>query len=141
MKTILPFIAAIATVFSAGAQEAPIEFSGLPSEARSFIKTNFSSPFHHGIKEVESRKVSYEAVLNDNTEIEFDDSGRWKEVDGKGKAVPAALIQRPIQDYVKTNYQKQSIVKIERSDLAYEVKLSKGVELVFDPRGTFVKVD
>ncbi len=141
MKTLLLSAALFFSVLSAAAQEVPILQKELPSEARLFIKDYFKSPFSRAMKEVGDRKISYDVTLEDNTEIEFDDAGRWTEVDGKGKAIPTTFIQRTIVGYVKSNYSNQYIVKIERTDLNYEIELKSGIDLIFDPMGTFVKED
>jgi hypothetical protein len=140
MKTIVSIISLFFFVVL-NAQETPVTFDQLPAEAKTFIKDNFKSPFHHAIKDVESRSISYEAVLEDNTEIEFTEAGRWVEVDAKGKPVPPSFIQRSIVDYVKINYPTQAITKIERSDTGYKARVTSGTDLKFDARGTFVKID
>lgn len=123
------------------AQETIVRYDQLPAEAKSFIKEHFKSPFHHAIKEVERRKVSYEAVLDNDTEIEFTEAGRWIEVDGKGKAIPTSFMQKQVVDYIKINHPKESIIKIEVSDTGYEVEVSSGTDLKFDARGTFIKIN
>lgn len=123
------------------AQETPVTFEQLPAEARSFIKQHFKSPFHHAIKEVERRSISYEAVLENNTEIEFSEAGRWIEVNGKGNPVPLSLIEKQVSDYVLINYPAEAITKIERKDTGYEVELTSGTGLKFDAQGIFEKVN
>src|SRR5688572_437846 len=83
------------------AQETIVQYDQLPAEAKSFIKEHFKSPFHHAVKEVERRRISYEAVLGNDIEIEFTEAGRWVEVDGKGKAIPTSFIQKQVVDYIK----------------------------------------
>lgn len=140
MKTIVSILSLLfyATVC---AQQTPIQFDQLPAEAKSFIKEHFKSPFHHAIKEVEKRSISYEAVLENNTEIEFTETGRWVEVDGKGRPVPLSLVQSPIATYIKINYPAEAITKIKRHDTGYEVEVTSGSDIKFDARGTFIKVD
>lgn len=142
MKTRL-FCIIAALFFSIGlyAQEAPVQHSQLPAEAKTFLKEHFKSKFHHGIKDVEGREITYDVFLNDDTEIEFTETGRWKSVDGKNKPVPTTFIQKQSLDYIKINYPKESVIKIERSDSGYEAKLSNGLELLFDAMGTFTKLD
>ncbi|WP_294824578.1 PepSY-like domain-containing protein [uncultured Flavobacterium sp.] len=123
------------------AQEVPVLENDLPAEAKSFLKDHFKSGFHHAIKEVRNRKVTYDVVLNDNTEIEFTEAGRWKDVDGKGKAIPYTFLQKQILDYVKQTYPNEAITGIELDDSEYEVSLSNGMDLKFNARGVFVKVD
>ena len=140
MKTLLSIICLL-IINALHAQQTPVTFEQLPAEARSFIKDHFKSPFHHAIKDVENRRISYEAVLENNTEIEFTEAGRWVEVDAKGKPVPSSFIQSSIVDYVKITYPAQAITKIERSDTGYEAEITSGTDLKFDARGTFVKID
>lgn len=123
------------------AQEVPVVRAEIPSEARQFLSGHFKSPFHHAIKDIERNNIKYEVVLNDNTEIEFDAGGKWKEVDGKGKAIPYTFIQKQIVDYVKNQYPKESITKIEVEPDRYEVELSNGLDLRFNATGEFIKID
>lgn len=123
------------------AQEVPVMRAELPSEARQFLSDHFKSPFHHAIKDMERNNISYEVVLNDNTEIEFDSAGKWKEVDGKGKAVPYSFIQKLITDYIKAEYPNEIITKIEVDPDQYEVELGNGLDLRFNALGNFVKID
>ena len=142
MKTKLLYAIA-AFMFSAAfyAQEVPVMENDLPAEAKAFLKDHFKSGFHHAIKEVANRKVTYDVVLNDNTEIGFTEAGRWKEVDGKGKGIPSTFLQPQIIDYIKQTYPGQPITGIELDDLGYEVSLGNGMDLKFNVRGVFVKVD
>lgn len=139
MKTIIFFFLFIG--FSLHAQETPITFDQLPAEARSFITKHFKSPFHHAVKDVEKRSIYYQAFLENNTEIEFSEAGRWIEVDGKGKPVPLSLIERQISDYVLINYPTEAITKIERKNTGYEVEITSGTDLKFNAQGIFEKVN
>ena len=137
MCCVIAFTGCLATY----AQEAPVQESEIPAEAKSFIKEHFKSPVHHAIKDVERNRITYEVVLDDNTEIEFTEAGRWVEVNGKGKGIPTTFIQKQTLDYIKSAYPKDRIIKIERSDSGYEAEISSGTDLKFDARGTFVKID
>ncbi|MCW4467503.1 PepSY-like domain-containing protein [Flavobacterium sp. MFBS3-15] len=142
MRTKLLYaVAAFSFTITFYAQEVPVLEKDLPAEARTFLKDHFKSGFHHAIKEVANRKVTYDVVLNDNTEIEFTEAGRWKDVDGKCKAIPYTFLQPQILDYVKQTYPGQPITGIELEDSEYEVTLGNGMDLKFNARGVFVKVD
>lgn len=140
MKTIV-YIICLFMSLSVTAQETPVTFEQLPAEAKTFIKQHFKSPFHHAIKEVETRSISYKAVLENNTEIEFTEAGRWLEVNGKGNPVPLSLVQKQISDYVLINYPAEAIIKIERENTGYEVEVTSGTDLKFDAQGIFEKVN
>ena len=115
----------------------------LPAAAQKFIRQNFPKQKVHHIK-IDKPVIGaadYDVVLDNGTEIEFDSSGNWKEVDCGMNAVPAAVMLKTISAYVKSNYPKDRIVKIEEDAREYEVKLSNGVDLKFYRDGRFKKID
>ena len=64
---------------------------------------------------------------------------------GKRSTVNAALdcvLPNAINQYVKTNYAGQKVLKIEKEDRGgYEIKLSGGLELGFDKRFQLIDID
>ncbi|OYQ38023.1 hypothetical protein CHU92_06895 [Flavobacterium cyanobacteriorum] len=141
MKTLLLLSLLLLCDINLSAQEIPIQKSQLPREAQAFLKEHFKSGFHHAIKEVNERVILYDVFLNDNTEIEFNESGRWIKVDGKGQALPVTFLQKQTLDYVKIKYPAAQITKIERSASVYKLELSNKIDLKFDAVGTFIKAD
>lgn len=123
------------------AQEVPLQFKELPTNAQEFISEHFKSEFHHAIKIVIDKNITYQVYLNNETEIDFSDAGRWLVVDGKNKPVPYTFIQKQILDYIKINHEGDAIVKVQRTDLNYKTKLSSGLDLHFDKLGVFVKIN
>lgn len=120
----------------------PVAVSQLPAQAQQIVKTYF------GTKKVAMAKVesgvatkSYDVVFTDGTKLEFDRSGRWKEIDAAGKAVPARLIPATISTYVKQNYPGVTIVKIEKDRKEYEVKLKTGLEIKFNSKFQVIDID
>ena len=74
----------------------------LPLTARNFINQYFTKPQISHIK-IETGILgskSYEVLLTDRTEIDFDSNGNWTDVDCKKAAVPAALIPASVKEYV-----------------------------------------
>lgn len=115
----------------------------LPQAAQTMLKRHFKSRTVSMVK-VDSRSFGgkeYEVILTDGTEIEFDNSGNWTEVDCGRNAVPAGLIIKPIADYVKRNYSGEKIVHIEVDRSKYEIELSNGTELEFARDGRFLRED
>ena len=79
---------------------------------------------------------------NGENVIEFLKDGNWKEVDCKYSSVPEAVLPDAINQYVKTNYAGQKVLKIEKEDRGgYEIKLSGGLELGFDKRFQLIDID
>ena len=86
----------------------------LPLTARNFINRYFTDPQISHIK-IEAGILgskSYEVLLTDRTEIDFDSNGNWTDVDCKKAAVPEALIPVSVKEYVKTNFPQEVITKI-----------------------------
>ncbi|NGM62981.1 hypothetical protein G5B30_13800 [Sphingobacterium sp. SGG-5] len=146
MKTLMNGIVVMMMVVAttaAQAQVKAISFAQLPKNAQSFISKHYSEKNVSYITE-ESEFLSsaeYEVRLKDGKEIDFDSKGQWKEVDGKKKAIPAAIIPAPVVAYVKKSFPENDIVKISRSSRRYEIELSNGLDLEFDKKGNFLRID
>ena len=107
-----------------------------------FLKTHFSAQEPSYIledKELVSKEYTVQFV--NKTEIEFDGKGNWKEIDGKNSAIPTTIIPKKITSYVKANFAKNKITKIERGTFGYEIKLNNNLELKFNSKGDFKKID
>ena len=129
-------------VTAVNAQEVRINATELPQETTKFLQQHFTTSTVQ-YAEVESgfSKKSYEVKLADGTEIDFDSNGAWREIDGKSKAVPNSIIPQKIADYVNANYMQQQIVKIEKNRTTVDVELGNDIELEFDSKGNFLRVD
>lgn len=142
MKTILLSAFVFFFGISTNAQETSIKNSELPAEATAFIKKYFSkNTIHHAIKDKDKTKITYEVMLDNMTELEFTEKGTWKEVDGKDKAIPTGYILKPILDYVKKNYPKALITHIDKGLNDIDIDLDNGIELEFDLKGNFLRID
>lgn len=142
MKTIIFSAFIFFLGINANAQETAIKNSELPAEATAFIKKYFSkNTIHHAIKDQDKSKITYEVMLDDMTELEFTEKGTWKEVDGKEKVIPIGYILKPILDYVKKNYPKASITHIDKGLNDIDIDLDNGIELEFDLKGNFLRID
>lgn len=114
----------------------------LPLAARNFINQYFSEPHISYIKiDSEFLSKTYEVILTNRTEIEFDRKGNWMEVDCKKNAVPANLVPVNIKDYVKANFPNQIITKLERKSVGLEVELANDFSLQFNKKGVLIDID
>ncbi|MCO5248667.1 MAG: PepSY-like domain-containing protein [Chitinophagales bacterium] len=125
------------------AQKTVLQLNELPKEAQTFISKHFKDyqlqvitqkTKHYFVKE-------YEVYFQDRTKIEFDSEGNWKEVEGKYKAIPSGFILPEIKNYIAKNFPTTQIVEIEKKTWKYEVKLNNRLELEFDSKGNFIKID
>jgi len=114
----------------------------LPDIAKSFVDEYFpENAISYIKKDHELIKSTYEVVLQDGTEIEFNKSGEWVIIDCKKNAVPAALVPDVITEYVLAHFPGQQIVKIDRETFGHEIELSSDLELRFNKNGKVVQVE
>lgn len=125
------------------AQESIISKNELPQTAQKFIEDNFSKSSIDYVKmDKETFSTDYKVKFTDGLEIEFDSKGEWMEVDGNKTIIPTGFIQKSILAYVKEKFPNAQIVKIEKGRFGkQEVKLSNGLELEFNSKGEFKRID
>ena len=85
-------------------------------------------------------------MINKLVHIEFDDviedkNGNWTEVDAKKNAVPHSIIPASIREYVKKSFPNNEIVQISKDSREIEVELTSGIDLKFNSKGEFIRVD
>lgn len=121
-----------------------IAYSALPENARTFIELHFPEITvalvqQNAIPDLDGS--IYDVYLSNGFEIDFTAEGNWTDVDGKLQAVPAAIIPTPINEYVATNYPNLFVTSIEIEAFGYDIELSNGLDLLFDPQGNFIRID
>lgn len=127
----LMLVAIVASMLAMVFAGTPIKPTELPKAAQTFLNKHFpGDEVLKAEKEQGRRGTEYEADLKSGAEVDFLDSGDWKEVKAaRGSVVPAAIIPTAIAKYVSTNFKGQSIVEISRRRGGYEVELSNGTDL------------
>ncbi len=115
----------------------------LPKTAQTTLENNFKAKVNTIKIDKELGIISdYDVVLTDGTEITFDRSGNWKDIETTVHgAVPAALVPDAITKYVNTAQPGQRIIGIDKERSGYDVELSNGVEMKFDIQGKFLRFD
>ncbi|WP_394774157.1 PepSY-like domain-containing protein [Flavobacterium sp.] len=142
LNTALCLIAGVAFGFSANAQKTTITKSALPANAQTFLKTHFAGQEPtYIIEDKETFSKDYKVQFANNIEVEFDGKGNWEEVDGNHTAIPATIIPKSIANHVKTNFANTAITKIDKVNWGYEVDLNNGIELEFNSKGNFLRID
>ena len=144
MKKLMILLAVMMGVFTASARD---NYShnpaDLPNSAQTILKNNFKAGVSH-IKIEKNFGVvkEFDVVLTDGTEVTFDSRGNWKDIEVRqNSSVPASLVPKAIQEYVRQNQKKVKITGIEKNRSGYEVELSNGVEMKFNSEGKFVRYD
>ena len=120
-----------------------ITFDKLPAKAQSFVKTHFPKEEVASVwKDTEMLRVEdYTVALSNGTEVEFLPNGEWKEIKSRGSEIPASIIPSGIRDYVKKNYASSTIKNIKKKRYGYEVELTGDIDLEFNSKGKFLRVD
>lgn len=145
MKKVLSILvlALVAIQFAFAGDVITQDANQLPLAARNFINRYFTNPQISHIK-IERKMLgakSYEVLLTDRTEIDFDSNGNWTDVDCKKSAVPEALVPVAVREYVKTNFPREIITQIERGRNRVEVELSNDYTLKFNSQGKYLSMD
>ena len=124
------------------AQNRIINFNELPKLGKDFIIKYFGSEnVKHIISDDDYFFNDYELVLTNGTEIEFNKDGEWKDIDGKKNRIPTAFIPKEITSYVNKSFPNTGIVKIEKERFKYSIELTNGLELDFNNKGKFLRID
>lgn len=130
----------LGTIFAG--HDRPIKVEQLPEKAQKFLTT-----YWNDVKVVKAEmdkdglEVTYDVYLENNTKIEFDKRGEWKEIKSPMTEIPKGVIMQNILDYVANNYSGSRIEKIKREHHHYEVELTNDMELKFNKKGEFKRVD
>lgn len=120
----------------------PITINELPQKAREFIKQYFSkNAVSYAKMEKDFWDKKYDVVFVNGDKIEFDKNGQWEEIDCKFTVVPDTLIPNQIKDYVTNQFPRTKVLKIERNQKGFEVKLNNKLEIKFNPTFQVIGVD
>ena len=144
MKTVKILMAIfLFTGIAVNAQESIITKNEVPQTALKFISAHFPKSTINYVKmDKEILSTEYSVKFSNGTEIEFDCKGEWTEVDGNKTVIPTEFIQKNILTYIKEKFPNTQIVKIEKGRFGQqEVKLSNGLELEFNSKGEFKRID
>lgn len=119
----------------------PISVNALPAKAQTLLSIHFGKQkvMLATVEGVVSK--SYDVVLKNGTKLEFDKKGNLTEVECKQGTVPYRLIPQAIKNYLKANYPRQTVKKLEIKKNEYEVELANGLELTFNNRFQLVDMD
>ena len=120
----------------------PISVNALPTKAQTLLNNHFNGQ-KVMLATIESGVVSrsYDVVLKNGTKLEFDKRGNLTEIDCKQGIVPDQLIPQAITNYLKENYEGQSVRKIEINRKEYEVELTNGLDLTFNKHFQLIDIE
>lgn len=121
-------------------QESTITAQQLPAAVTQYVKTNFSGRTLSQIsQEKKMGKTEYEIHLDNGTKLEFNNS-TINEIESTEK-LPDSVIPKNILAYVNKNYPQNFITEWKLSNTKQKVELNSGVELEFNKKGQFLRID
>lgn len=130
----------LGTIFAG--HDRPIKVEQLPEKAQKFLTTYWTDvKVLKAEMDKDGLEVAYDVYLENKTKIEFDQKGEWKEIKSPMTEIPKGVIMQNILDYVANNYSGSRIEKIKREHHHYEVELTNDIELKFNKKGEFKRVD
>ncbi|WP_437921658.1 PepSY-like domain-containing protein [Sphingobacterium sp. LRF_L2] len=143
IRYILVVFLLVSTYSFLSAAEKPIPFDQLPTKGQSFIKQYFAEDNVVSVTLDTEYMIfkEYEVVLRDGSKVEFDATGNWTKVKMKRKQVPLKITPAAILKYIDKSFPNNFVVEIKRSRQMYEVKISNGLELEFNKKGDFLRID
>ncbi len=136
-------VAAMATGINAYAQDTVIPTAQLPKTSQTFITKNFNKA---KVSQAQKESIAgiareYKVYLDNGTSIEFGRDGSWEEIENEQSGVPFSVAPASIQNHIKQKFPNTFITKIEKKRYGYSVDISNGLELEFDSKGNFTKID
>ena len=143
MKKILSIaLLALTCTFTACANELLISYDQVPEPAKAIVVAHFdATQIAYVLLDKGLLDDEYEVRFNDGRTIEFNKAGALLKVDGKLTEVPSALIPEPVLAYVKANFPNAFITEWGKDDRGYKAELNNGLDLKFNSKYEFVRVD
>lgn len=138
-KTIFTLLL-LASAFFGNAQQKG-KAAQLPKEANTFLDANFKGiQIQHVKREAEGTTFKYEVKLSNGAEVEFNNRGRWREVESKTESLPATMLQPSVGQYIQKNYPGAKITEIKKGLRFNFVEINDKTTLQFDTEGNFSKI-
>jgi hypothetical protein len=135
----------LSTVFISCEEKELITKSALPQASIKFIDTHFDGvDISMIVKETETFSRNYTVYMANGFEIDFTKSGEWDKVDGENTSIPESiltLLPQGILTYVEGSIPDYSIVEINKERSKYEISLSNDMDLKFNSKGEFLRLD
>jgi hypothetical protein len=142
MKRILTTVLLVSMALFAKADDKPVTFDRIPVPAQTFVKKFFPNE-KVALTTVDDDLVrpDYEVTLSDGTKMDFDHSGKLKNVESRQKALPEGIVPVQICKYVKDNHPDAYVLEYEVQRRGYEIRLSTRFELHFNSNFQLIEID
>ena len=142
-KQILTILVAVLSVFSAQAQN----YSGIPQNAKEYIAKHFKDyTISHYEKESEILDVEHKVYVTLNSvsfKLAFDKKGNVTDIESLDDKTPLpnSVLPVKITQHAKAKFPNAKIIEWKRKKNTQVVELTNDMELVFNSKGDFLRID
>jgi hypothetical protein len=113
----------------------------IPSEVKTYVSTHFpGNTILQSIKDKDGFTLTYDVILSDNIQLEFNRSKEIINIDSD-KKLPDSVVPTKILEYVAANYPSNFITDWEIDGKNQQIELDNGLDLEFDKSGNFKRID
>lgn len=143
MNTIKNFLTIVAFIFFANlnAQESYLAPDQYPKLITNYVTSHFQKNKIVSIKkDKEFTKTDYEVKLDNGTELKFDKKFNITDIESNSE-LPTSVIPQKIRTHVASTYPHNKITDWEKERNRQKIKLDNKLELLFDSKGNFLRLD
>ena len=91
-------------------------------------------------KETQGTTFKYEVKLANGAEVEFNNRGRWQEVESKTTSLPTTMLQPSVGEYINKTYPGSKVTEVKKGIRFNFVKINDQIKLQFDTEGNFYRI-
>ena len=140
MKQII-IIAILALAFVSCEKETVLDDLNIPEEISDYVNTHFpDNKIIQIIKDVDELELTYDLTLEGSFSLEFNRKKQIISINGLNK-LPDSVIPEKLLNYANNHYAEQHIVEWSLDNRDQEIKLDNGIELKFNTKGEFLRID
>ena len=140
----ITLIALLISVFALGAcarGKQPVAFENVPQVVQTEMqKTYAPNQIQYITFQKELGRKIYTFVLGEGTKVKYDHKGILRKVDNKG-GINETLVPEVIMEYVRKTFLNATITEYKYERSCQEVELNNSIELVFNKRGKFLRIE
>lgn len=134
-------LAALSISLSSCAQDKALSADEIPSEIKHYVKTHFpENTIIRAVLDRDGMEKTYDVELDKAIRLEFNKNKKIIDIDGASK-LPDSVIPEALRNYVLVNYRSSVITDWELDGRKQQIELDSGVDLIFNLKGDFLRVD
>lgn len=140
----ITLIALLISVFALGANargKQPVAFENIPEAVQTEMQKTFSvNQIQYITFAKELGYKMYTFMLADGTKLQFDHKAILRKISNKN-GINETLVPENILEYVRKTFPNATITEYQREHSRQEVELNNNLDLVFNKRGKFLRIE